>query len=99
MKQLITIAIVFGSLSAMAQTKPPTKPDKVAEPRPVAFTEQEISGLEVYITAATDKIHQTHMDSMRRDTLDNLLGTIYNLIKRRAEEAAKPKAEKKGEKH
>lgn len=91
---LLSFALLIG-ISVMAQPKA-AKPDTAKK---IEFTQQEVGQFQQILQETAKKIHVTHMDALRRDTLDNLLGTLSQFINQRAQEAIKPKEVKKGENH
>lgn len=91
---LLSFALLMG-VSAMAQTKP-TTPDTSKK---IAFTQLEVNQMQSIIQQSVQKIHTTHIDALKRDSIDNLLGSVYNFINQRETETYHPKTPaKKGEK-
>lgn len=88
MKQIILIAIVLSSFGAVAQTKTVT-PDTSKR---ISFSTKEVEGMTGNLYKAVQTIHKVDMSSVKRDSIDNLIGAVYNFILQRETETYHPKA-------
>lgn len=92
-KTLITAAILLFAATAFAQA--PQKPDTSKH---MSFSTKECEAMTTSLYKAVQTVHKVDMSSVKRDSIDNLIGQVYNFILQRETETYHPKAAvKKGD--
>jgi len=87
-KTILIAAISLSAATAFCQEKPDTS-------KKISFNQNEINQIQVLLQEAVKKIHQTHLDAIKRDSLDSMIGGVYNFINQRETETYHPKPAKK----
>jgi outer membrane lipoprotein SlyB len=83
-KAILIAAITLSSATAFCQAKPDTS-------KKVQFTQNEVNQIQNTLQQAVNKIHTVHIDALKRDSLDNMMGAVYNFINQRETETYHPK--------
>lgn len=84
-KTLIIAALSLFAATAFCQAKPDTS-------KHPSFSVKELDGMTSNLYKAVQTLHKVDMSSVKRDSIDNLIGAVYNFILQRETETYHPKA-------
>lgn len=83
-KTLIIAALSLFAATAFCQAKPDTG-------KRISFSQKEFIGMTNNLYKAVQTVHKVDMSSVKRDSIDNLIGAVYNFILQRETETYHPK--------